>query len=233
MNIPVKVKCNKCGYQWYYTGEKKGSTCSKCRAWIKIKKPANAEPRKKKKMSIEEILNSAVYRSIIFLTDCFDKGMGLRQINYRWALIPNHDNIMEETYNSKKMDLFFKENIIFKNSSSKLDRYFNERIIKKDCITSSSNLSNKLKRLTEEYHILEKVIANKEVEITDDNDNPKKVLSVKKEVSYIITRDGYLQAQRWMANQLVKGIADERLEELNKLIMNFISPDEYHFGISK
>jgi len=234
MNIPVKVKCDKCGYQWYYTGEKKGTTCSNCRGWIKIKKPAFAESRKKRKMTIEEIFDSAIYRSIILLTDCFDKGTGLRQMHYRWALISNHDNIIEPSLISEEMKTFFEETMTFKNidvigewkqfyndqykyktSNSKLDRLFNEGIIKRDCVTSDSNLSNKLKRLTDEYHILEKVLIDREV------------------VSYIMTRDGYLKAQRWMANQLVKGIADERLEELNKLIMNFISLDEYHFDLNK
>ncbi len=152
MNIR-KVICKKCGYEWYYKGEQKGTTCSKCRSWVIVKKPANASNIKKsrRKMTIDEIFDQPVYRSILYLTEKYGEN-GLRQLYYRWALIKDHDGIKESNH-AKTLTRFF-------NAPDKKDP-LEFLYITKGCISSRSNLSNYLKRLVDKpYEFLEKTMRN-------------------------------------------------------------------------
>jgi len=140
MNI-TKNKCSKCGYNWYYKGNKTESTCPKCRKWVKITKPANAG-KKHKKMTPEDMLKQTHYSSILNLTRLFGNNKGLQQLHYRWELIENHDNI-KQTYFVKKMEKFF--------DNSDLNKIYNSILYKKNSVSSRSNLSNFLTRLVDEY----------------------------------------------------------------------------------
>lgn len=152
MNIR-KVRCKKCGYEWYYKGIHEGTTCSKCRSWVIVNKPANASfiKRSRRKMTIDEIFDQPVYRSILYLTEKYGEN-GLRQLHYRWALIKDHDGI-KESHNVKALTRIF-------NDPDKRDP-LEFLYITKGCITSRSNLSNYLKKLVDEpYEFLEKTTRN-------------------------------------------------------------------------
>ncbi len=152
MNIR-SVICKKCGYKWYYKGEHKGTTCSKCRSWVIVKKSANASfiKRSRRKMTIDEIFDQPVYRSILYLTEKYGEN-GLRQLHYRWALIKDHDGI-KESHHVKVLTKFF-------NTPDKRDP-LEFLYITKGCISSRSNLSNYLKRLVDKpYEFLEKTMRN-------------------------------------------------------------------------
>jgi len=152
MNIR-KVICKKCGYEWYYKGEQKGTTCSMCRSWVIVKKPAIASniKRSRRKMTIDEIFDQPVYRSILYLTEKYGEN-GLRQLYYRWMLVKDHDGI-KEPYRVKALKKFFKT----PDKKDPLEFLY----LTKGCITSRSNLSNYLKRLVDKpYEFLEKTTKN-------------------------------------------------------------------------
>lgn len=216
MNKPVKLRCHKCGYEWYYTGDKRGTTCSKCRAWITIKKLANAGKKRKtrRKMTAEEIFKTDRYRSIIFLTDFFDNGEGLRALHYRWALIKNHDDIgttpeireMEKFFKGKEKHIDMYRRLGFSN---KLEWLQKRGLIKKDCITSCTNLSNHLKKLTEDYHILERIAGENKVG------------------RYRLSKNGWIKAKQWMINNWINSLPEklkeQLLEKLSECVDEFLS----------
>ena len=144
-------------------------------------------------MTVEEIFQSEWYRSIIFLTREYDKGNGLRQLHYRWALIENHDGI-KQTLFVKEMKDFFKNE----------DPVYNEmNWIVKNCITSNTNLSNFLKRLVDEpYQLLEKF---KEDELT----------------KYRITKKGLFAVKKWMVIDAIVSydLSEKTINELNRVVL--------------
>lgn len=102
-------------------------------------------------MTIDEIFDQPVYRSILYLTEKYGEN-GLRQLYYRWALIKDHDGI-KVPYHVKALTRFF-------NASDKRDP-LEFLYITKGCISSRSNLSNYLKRLVDKpYEFLEKTMRN-------------------------------------------------------------------------
>ena len=165
----------------------------------------------RRKMTVEELFNTDWYRSIIFLTDIFAKTDGLRQLHYRWALIKNHDN-MKYTLFVKGMQQFFnKEKILYKKLgySNKLERLYAEGILIKDCITSNSNLSNFLKRLSNPpYDLLEQF----------ERDGVPR---------YKLTEHGKNEAKRWQLIHLVKSLDDSILKDVYHWILKFIEKKMY------
>jgi len=102
-------------------------------------------------MTIDEIFDQPVYRSILYLTEKYGEN-GLRQLYYRWALIKDHDGIKESNH-AKTLTRFF-------NAPDKKDP-LEFLYITKGCISSRSNLSNYLKRLVDKpYEFLEKTMRN-------------------------------------------------------------------------
>lgn len=164
--------------------------------------------RSRRKMTIEELFETDHYRSIIVLTACFDRGEGLRQLYYRWALIKDHDNI-KLTYFIKKMNEFFtdKEGLHTKfwgTTTNKLEQLYRQNLIKKDCISSNSNLSNFLKKLVEDYQILKK----NEIEgIT----------------RYKLTKKAWNIPNRWQCIQLIKSFNDEVMKDILNWIWEFVN----------
>jgi hypothetical protein len=148
MNI-TKIRCKKCGYEWYYKRKNNGTTCSKCRSWVVIQKPANAGKGKRirRQMSFEELFERPWYRSILYLTEKYGEN-GLRQLHYRWVLIKDNDGI-KQSYLMNALTNFF-------NDPDKRDP-LEFLYITKGCISSRSNLSNYLKRLVDKpYELLER-----------------------------------------------------------------------------
>jgi len=164
------------------------------------------ERRSRRKMTVEELYDTDHYRSIIILTDIFGKNNGLRQLHYRWALIKNHDNMKHALFVSAMQDFFEKDNNLFKKLgySNKLDQLYKEKILTDDCITSNSNLSNFLNRLTRDPYIILKKIEKDEV--------PR----------YLLTDYGKEQAKRWQILRYIKSINTELLEDVEKAIDKII-----------
>lgn len=169
----------------------------------------------RRKMTVDELLKTEHYRSIITLTDIFGKTKGLRQAHYRWALIENHGNIKSPLV-YRQMKYFFNiKNEIYKRMgySNNLERQYAEKTIFRNCITSNSNLSNFLKRLTlEPYNILEKKIKD---------DTPY----------YFLTDFGREQAKRFMLKQLIDGLDVNMIDYVEKSIYNVID-DKINKSIS-
>jgi hypothetical protein len=165
----------------------------------------------RRKRTVDELFDTDWYRSIIVLTDIFGKIDGLRQLHYRWALIKNHDNMKHMLF-VKGMEQFFdNEKIIYEKLgfSNKLERLYSEGVIVRDCITSNSNLSNFLKRLSSpQYNILKRF---------EKNGVPR----------YKLTENGRYKAQRWQLLQLVKGLDDGVLEDVYGNILKLIEKKMY------
>jgi hypothetical protein len=167
--------------------------------------------RGRRKMTVEELFNTDWYRSIIALTDIFAKTDGLRQLHYRWALIKNHDNMKYALFVKGMQQFFDKEKILYKKLgfSNKLERLYAEGILVRDCITSNSNLSNFLKRLSNPpYTILEHF----------ERDGVPR---------YKLTEYGKNKAKRWQLIQLVKGLDDSIIEDVYQNILKFIEKKMY------
>ena len=98
----------------------------------------------RKELSFEEMLERNHYKSIIRLTKFYQEKIknfkGLRAIQYRYALCPNHDGI-------NKYSPFFYE--LKKFFGDDLKKLYEDKIIIKDCVTDRKNLSNFLRHLTE------------------------------------------------------------------------------------
>ena len=78
----------------------------------------------RRKMTVEELFDTEHYRSIIILTDIFDKNNGLRQLHYRWALIKNHDNMKHALFVRAMQDFFDKDNNLSKKLGYSNDHLF-------------------------------------------------------------------------------------------------------------
>lgn len=91
-------------------------------------------------MDIDKLMERSWYKSILNLTAMFnvELKMPVRQIQYRWALIKDHDGI-KATYFVNQLKKF--------DDDIKSLQYMN--LIDKNCVTSNSNLSNFLNRLVE------------------------------------------------------------------------------------
>ncbi len=157
-------------------------------------------------MTVNELFDTEHYRSIIILTDIFATERGLRQLHYRWALIPNHDNMKHALF-IRAMKNFFNQysNLNEKQGyPNKLERLYEEKILAKDCITSNSNLSNFLKKLSNQpYNILECI---KEDEV------PR----------YILTEYGKQQAKQWRLINLIKGADTTLTDKIYNAVWNVI-----------
>ncbi|MCX6665122.1 MAG: hypothetical protein NT038_03540 [Euryarchaeota archaeon] len=104
-------------------------------------------------MDFEDYLKKDWYRSILALTYEFQgRENGLKQHHFRYALAPNHDNIINE----KKMKTFF---------GKKLDALYKNNILVKDCITDRNNLTNFLSKLVKSK-LLTKTIDEKKTKYT-------------------------------------------------------------------
>jgi len=150
----------------------------------------------RRKMTITELFHADHYRSILFLTLNYDKGQGLRQLHYRWALIPDHDTIQSTSFQKEMKDFFKNED----------ELYGVTRWIVKDCITSNNNLSNFLKKLVAPpYQLLEK----KEVEHV---------------ARYRLTKKGIIAVRKWMVVDAVESLdlPDAIIDELDKVILNYL-----------
>jgi len=155
--------------------------------------------RERRKMTTHEIFESKQYRSIIFLTLRCDKGDGLRQLHYRWALMKDHGGINQTSF-VKEMKTFFPD---------KKEIYDVLGSIVKDCITSKTNLSNFLNRLiSEPYQLLKK--------IEDENVN-----------KYHVTEKGLLESQKWLVFHALHfekaPLPSEIIDELNNIITKYYS----------
>lgn len=167
------------------------------------------ERRSRRKMTVEELFTSDQYRSIIVLTDVYGNKKGLRQLHYRWVLIKYHDNIkqlLQPFFIREMKHLFEKEKDTFRKIgySNKLDQLYKEKSLVKNCITSNSNLSNFLKRLSNPpYNILIRF---------DEDGLPK----------YKLTEYGKEQVKRWQLHRLVKSLDKSILDDVEKAIYNVI-----------
>lgn len=165
----------------------------------------------RRKMTVEELFNTDWYRSIIALTDIFANTKGLRQLHYRWALIKNHDNMKYMLFVKGMQQFFDKDKIFYKKLGfpNKLERLYAEGILVRDCITSSSNLSNFLKRLSNPpYDILKQF----------ERDGVPR---------YKLTEYGKNEATRWQLIQLVKGLEGSILKDASRNILQLIEKKMY------
>ena len=163
--------------------------------------------KSRRKMTVEELFETDHYKSIIILTDIFAGNEGLRQLHYRWALIPNHDNIKDPLFVRMIEGFFNQQSELYQRvyKQNKLERLYTEKIIIKDCITSNSNLSNFLKRLSNPpYNILECI---------NKDEVPR----------YILTEHGKQQAKQWQHIQLVKSLDITILDEIEKAIWSILN----------
>jgi hypothetical protein len=164
------------------------------------------DSRHRRKMTVDEILNTDHYRSIIVLTDIFGNNISLRQAHYRWALMNNHGNIKSPLIYRQIEGFFNKNSEIYRRSgySNRLEIEYTDGNIIRNCISSNSNLSNFLKRLSfEPYKILEK---------KKRGDTPY----------YILTNFGREQAKRYMLKRYIDGVPENWLKDIDKAIDNVI-----------
>ncbi|VVB59685.1 Uncharacterised protein [uncultured archaeon] len=162
--------------------------------------------KSRRKMTVEELFDADHYRSIIILTDTFAGEEGLRQLHYRWALIPNHDNMKHTLFIRAMQNFFNLEQEIYQRIGyqNKLERLYAEKIIIKDCITSNSNLSNFLNRLSNQpYNILQRL---------EKDEVPR----------YILTDYGKQQAKQWRLIQLIKNVDETMIDNIEKTIWETI-----------
>ena len=147
----------------------------------------------RRKMNFSEIMEKPWLSSIINLTELYDQGDGLRPIHYRWALIPKHDGI-KSTNDIAAMKKFFE----YKKEDPSME--ISKLGITEGSITSKTNLSNFLKRLVNDYHIL--TVKEGKYKITKYKINP--------EIQGTILR--------YRINRILSRFSTEELQEIDKII---------------
>ena len=117
-------------------------------------------------MTIEDIFLTDPYFSIIHLTLAFeDKENGLARIHYRWALIPDHDNIHSSYFKKKMNDFFTNQDQELTFQIDELETLEKIMGIKRGCIKgkyANNNLGNFLKKLID-YKLLTSHIDNNNI----------------------------------------------------------------------
>ena len=169
---------------------------------------SGTSPRRKKRRrkTIQEIFSTDHYRSIILLTKFFDRGDGLHQLHYRYALIKDHDNIYYQDHREQLDKIFGENRSLYQRMGypgGKLDQYYADKLIIKDSVSSNNSLFNFLQKLVEDYKILRIV--------EDEKGNPR----------YKLTQKGQDEAIRWHAHQIVNWTRPGDLEDLVKVMTKF------------
>jgi hypothetical protein len=138
---------------------------------------------------VGSILDSDHYRSILLLNALDTEYNGLRQIHYRYVLMDDHGGV------TQKNDID-KIEYTFRHSKDIIDEYKDYNWIVEGSITSNTNLSNFLKRLSEDpYNLLE-------IELKDYFSR------------YRLTPKGFFYTLKWRNMEIVKTLPDEDQEKV-------------------
>ena len=92
----------------------------------------------------DKVFDKVEYRSIVFLTLVFGEKEGLRHQDYVYALVRKKNKIPTDIKAKWKKEL----------NQNNVSAFVS--LIQLDCITTPSNLSEKLKKLVNDYKLLEK-----------------------------------------------------------------------------
>ena len=158
--------------------------------------------KKRRKKQISELFLTDHYRSIILLTKFYDKGKGLRQLHYRWALVKNHGNIYFDDYHEEIETIFGENKEMYRKMGfrNRLEYDYRDKVIIKDCISSNNNLFNFLQKLVDDYGLLEKTVGEKDV------------------LWYRLTQKGVEEAYRWYLRKCVDWFPPEYLGDVEKVL---------------
>jgi len=159
-----------------------------------------------RKKTIYKLFDSDQYSTLIWLTLRFGQDQGLKPMHYRWALIENHDNITQTPHIIEMEKFFSKQFRKWGDYSIKysLDEFFEHEDHKKNCISSTSNLSMYLKKLVYDYKIFKRTKV--------ENNNRYEIIDYDKYEDELLRADSI---------EMIKNCSDKFVAELNFHIIEF------------